>query len=346
MAKIVHLSEANTSDFKEKFRHAVQSARLNFLFGAGASAPSIEVAGNIEAKVDGLVAKGQSQEAEQLAAHFLAKFVDVTRELQSENESGANLENLELYRGFLQSVEHILVARQNTLLLRQATVFTTNYDLYLERASDAFPNLILNDGFDRRPNLSGVHLLRPEKLFDSTFHTGRRYEYRAELPSLNLLKLHGSLSWGPTEDGYRFQAWDTVEVEANSLVGGEEACKSILDSAGVILPNLAKHQKTTLEEIYYEQLRVFSNELDVENCLLIAFGFSFSDRHIAELLKRALRNPTLWLIIPCYLQSDIARLDALFDGFHNVSVIAPQNDGEFDFSWLNNLLSSVVNGFV
>tara|TARA_R110000803_G_scaffold141005_3_gene207531 strand:- start:2206 stop:3246 length:1041 start_codon:yes stop_codon:yes gene_type:complete len=346
MAEIIQISADKNSDFVEKLRNAVQSARLNFLFGAGASAPTIAVVGDVEILIDKLVGEGKSKEAAKLAADFLAGFVGVTKELQSAIKSPDISANLELYRGFLQAVERILVARQNTLLLRQATVFTTNYDLYVERASDFFPNLILNDGFDRRPNLAGIHMLRPERLFDSTFHTGRRYEYRAELPSLNLIKLHGSLSWAATENGYRFQAWNTASIEALALIGGDEENQSILNSAGVVLPNVTKHQKTTLEEIYYEQLRVFSNELDVENCLLIAFGFSFSDRHLTEILKRSLRNPTLWLVVPCFLRAEVEKLDELFNGFHNVTIIEPESDAEFDFSWLNGLLSSIVDGSI
>jgi len=98
----------------------------------------------------------------------------------------------------------------------------------------------------------------------------------------------------------------------------------------------------TLEETYYEQLRIFANELDVENCLLISFGFSFSDHHITTLLKRALRNPTLWLIIPCFLLSDVERLSDTFSGFHNVTILKPQIDGDLDFAWMNNLLRQIT----
>jgi len=343
MADIIELTQANTSAFLDKLRDAVQSARLNFLMGAGASAPTIKMVGDVEAQIDALTGDGNIKEATKVAAEFLAGFTDVTKELQAGDEGEEVAQNLAEYVGFLNAIESTLVERQNSLLVRQATIFSTNYDLYLERASDFLPNLILNDGFDRRPSLSGRIRFRSEKFFDSVFHTGRRYEYRAELPSINLVELHGFLSWQPTETGFEFQNWDTSAVDAAALIGGDDSDHAIVSSAGVILPSLAKHQLATLEETYYEQLRIFANELDVENCLLISFGFSFSDRHITTLLKRALRNPTLWLVIPCYFLDDAERIEQTFAGFHNVSILKPSTHGEFNFSWLNVLLARLTN---
>lgn len=40
---------------------------------------------------------------------------------------------------------------------------------------------------------------------------------------------------------------------------------------------------------------MYSNELEKQNTLLIAFGFSFRDEHILEITRRSLINPSLLL---------------------------------------------------
>jgi hypothetical protein len=340
MARIVEFdSELDGKTFKVKLRDAIQSARLNFLFGAGASAPALTVAGHIEAEIDAHLQAGETAEADLVASKFLASFRKTTNELQTATESGDVSDKLSEYRQFLEALETILVNRHNTLLLRQCTIFTTNYDVFTERASDFLPNLILNDGFDRRPSLTTAPKLRPEHFFDSTFHTGRRYDYRVELPSINLVKLHGSLTWRPDVDGFYFQEWNTDDIETSILL---EAFDDIVNSAGVVLPNLNKYRTTLLESVYYEQLRIFANELEIENCLLFAFGFSFSDIHIREILLRSLRNPTLWLVIPCYKMSEVSKMQKLFSGFLNVTILKPSKDDQFDFKWLIGLLTNGV----
>ena len=43
-------------------------------------------------------------------------------------------------------------------------------------------------------------------------------------------------------------------------------------------------------------LRIYANSLELENSLLIVFGFSFSDEHVREVTVRALRNATLKVV--------------------------------------------------
>ena len=40
-------------------------------------------------------------------------------------------------------------------LLKQVNVFTTNYDVFIEDALENFDSVSLNDGFDRKPSLTG-----------------------------------------------------------------------------------------------------------------------------------------------------------------------------------------------
>jgi len=93
-----------------------------------------------------------------------------------------------------------------------------------------------------------------------------------------------------------------------------------------------------MESNYYELLRIYANELDRENALLIAFGFSFGDEHILSITRRALKNPTLRLLVFAYDEPARDTFLALFEGHHNVEVIAPTAGetiafGDFNAAW-------------
>src|SRR5206468_743191 len=84
----------------------------------------------------------------------------------------------------------ILLKRKVTLLNKEVNVFTTNIDIFLEKALDEL-DLEFNDGFNGRfkPlfSLSNFKICR--------FKKSLYFDKSAELPVFNLMKLHGSLSW-------------------------------------------------------------------------------------------------------------------------------------------------------
>ena len=64
--------------------------------------------------------------------------------------------------------------------------------------------------------------------------------------------------------------------------------------------DFAKFSDTLLNKNYYEMLRLFSNELEKENALLVVNGFSFRDEHILDLVKRSMVNPSLKILLFLY----------------------------------------------
>jgi hypothetical protein len=101
-----------------------------------------------------------------------------------------------------------------------------------------------------------------------------------------------------------------------------------IDQYAVVLPQTAKFRTTVMDRTYYVLLRIYTNQLDRENELLVSFGFSFGDEHILAITKRALKNPTLKLIAFAFNDKDRVSLEGLFGGFNNVDVLAP-DDGAF-----------------
>lgn len=323
--------------FTDALFRMLQSSHLHFVLGAGASAPAVKVAGDIETEIAKLARAGKREEARQKTLDFLGSFVAPMVGLLAAEPPKAVAAKISDYKRLILAIDAILAARATSLLPRQASIFTTNYDLFIERAAEECTSIILNDGFNRVPNLKNEHKFAPERLFDATHHTGNHYDYTAELPSINLVKLHGSMTWHQKGHDVIFKPLAFEEFKLEVDLGITKA----LDALAIVLPTLDKFEQTTIQRIYYDLLRIFANVMERENSLVIAFGFSFRDEHILEIVKRALRNPTLQLVMCCYATEEIAEQEERFASFNNVTLLVPQQTGSLDFARFNALLASI-----
>ncbi|MFE8100855.1 SIR2 family protein [Brenneria goodwinii] len=328
---------------REYFERVFQSANINFLIGSGASLPAIRVLGDIEAQLEEHVRSGNDLAYFQHAGDFLSSVWQATdtllaRALPDKPHSQPTVDNVVItrayYSTFLHALEMILIRRRTGLLPRRVNLFTTNYDLFIEDAAVRNFNIILNDGFSRRGNLYGVSLFDPASFYHTTHATGNLYNYSVELPTINLIKLHGSLSWLKYENDLYYQI-PPIKPEFFST---HHALSNWVLSHTLILPRKDKFRETLLENIYYDLLRSYSNELDKEGSLLVVFGFSFADEHIETLTKKALRNTTLKIIIFAY--DETARLAFLdmFRDYSNVEVVYTPGK-ELGFNKMNEIIN-------
>jgi hypothetical protein len=318
----------------------LQSGNLNFLIGSGGSFPAIKTAGNIEAEINDLLAANKEDEANKKCFEFIRTISNTNSRLLSIGFDANVTKVKKRYIKFLSTVDRILFTRKNILLARQANIFTTNYDLFLEHAASAIPGIVLNDGFDRS-SLMKPAMFAPERYFDRTYRSGTFYRHQIEIPTINLIKLHGSLSWRQHSNSVVFDPTPvpmlTAAEQSNSTKINEFLTKHFL-----ILPNLRKFHATLMERVYYDLLRLFSRSLDQQNVVLLVFGFSFSDEHILDLTRRALRNPTSHLIVFAYNQSSADDYKTKFAEQRNVTVICPDPATVIDFPRLNEILASIL----
>ena len=111
----------------------------------------------------------------------------------------------------------------------------------------------------------------------------------------------------------------------------------------IVNPAKRKFEETVLEQSYYDLLRIYANELDRNNSLLLVFGFSFADEHILELTKRAIRsNPKLIVLISCHTRGDAAWYRSLFPNADNVYLLVPKEDKEIGLGELTEVLRCVA----
>jgi hypothetical protein len=260
------------------------------------------------------------------------------RLLDTKNDADARV-LIKSYARFAGTLNRILLKRRSTLLGKQVNLFTTNVDMAPELALELL-EIDTNDGFagKLRPrlDLGGYSTLR--------FRQGARFEYRSEIPTVNLFKLHGSAGWrGETDEIYfdhRLEllqdvksAFDAAKPSLLSIAGSSDVDTAKLQSAAagkpfgadaaafadaylklqIVNPEKTKFASTVLNKTYYELIRRFANELEKENSALLVHGFSFRDEHLLDLvLRAAATNPTLQIIVFCYSRGSQAEISALF----------------------------------
>jgi hypothetical protein len=343
-----------------RINEIIQDCNLNFLLGSGLSCPYLQTLGNIEALLTQLAENHQdSTKAELIRASLYKKYFDEAlgknlKILQSDIEANEVLAN---YCNFLKILNEILLKRKSTILGKEANIFTTNVDIFLEKAFEAL-SLECNDGFSGRfrPTFSLNNFKK------SQFKKSLHYDNVSEIPVFNLVKLHGALTWQLDENGQivfspQLDWLRAAEGKCGNLINcikveNEDTIEKLLMKAQdleidksvqifmdeyekllIVNPTKEKFRLTILNQNYYELLRIYSNELEKENTVLFVMGFSFADEHIRDVTLRAANsNPTLMIYIMAHTKKAKLEMEKRFEPKvvknSNVEILSPQDDLE------------------
>lgn len=270
----------------------------------------------------------------------------------------------EVFKNYQKLLENLinLLQRESYQKEKRINIFTTNYDLFFEKVADSLVGkyeFYFNDGssgnITKKLSMKNYH--------KKIYHTGIFDNFDREIPIINLFKLHGSVSWKcvndknnkpyeikveyfETEGNYPKNLIEKVsneEIEnAKETIKNNEDLKNkikkvkneLFEKFVLIFPEKNKFKNTLYQEFYYQNLRQLSYELEKQNSILIVFGFSFADEHIAEIVKRACNNPTLNIYIFCYslnTKNEILNNLKLEEFPSNIKTILPEDNGNIDF---------------
>ncbi len=313
----------------EELKNIVQDCNVNFLLGSGMSMPYLSTLGKIEQFLTELAQKKEKGEVtnEQekiIRVSLYKKFFDgaIVKNLDVLKESVDAKKVLDNYENFLVILNSILLNRKSSILNKQLNIFTTNVDIFLEKSLEN-TNVEYNDGFSGRFSPK-FNLTNFKKSF---YKTSLHYDNVSELPVFNLMKIHGSLTWDKREKedilfSSKLNIVDKIKsktITGNTLIDidDEETIDELITKANtktpdssvdefiveyeklaIVNPTKEKFRETVLNRNYYELLRIYSNELEKENTILIVAGFSFADEHIRDVTIRAANsNPTLKIYI-------------------------------------------------
>lgn len=293
------------------------SANINFLFGSGISKPYLPTLNNIEKDIND--AQTDENKAEKHKEYFEKVMLPNVNIIlnnfekekcfewenggwqEQENPEGNYQKVYDDYQNFLKTLAQLILDRKTTVVGKQVNIFTTNIDIFFERALEDL-ELHYNDGFLGKMN----PVFDLSNFKQSITQRSTHYDNRSEIPVFNLLKIHGSVNWkykgSEMENPNRkiYLSSDLSHFDKTKLLEkmGADFITEYKNKILVVNPEDAKFSETVLNKYYYELLRSYSSELERENSILFVIGFSMADQHIQEITKRAARsNPTLQIYI-------------------------------------------------
>lgn len=163
-------------------------------------------------------------------------------------------------------------------------IFTTNNDLFSETALDAL-NIHYINGFS-----GGLHRYFNPAIFNYTWSKRMDTSIDKYEPVENIVylyKIHGSVNWRETNDA------ENNYFEIEEVVPSETKA----DGSVLIYPTPTKQDKS-LGSPYVDLFREFQNKLLEPHSVLFVIGYSFSDRHVNDIIYRALAtNSTINVVI-------------------------------------------------
>lgn len=293
--------------FKKKVKELCNVKHLNFLFGAGTSSEAIPTMNAMKEALDLKIEKDESGLSElystlkkdnledmlnilyaqrfyqegvdedatqtQKLISFIQEFMFKSINVPFDTEKSTAL--LELYKTFYNKL-----ALRNKDLSR-INVFTTNNDLFNERALD-HSNINYNNGF-------GGGLERYFNPARFRYTHSKRVDLNMEKfePIDNMVylyKLHGSINWVQSEDNKGNPLFGIQEIP---LIAENKAKKQ----PALIYPTPLK-QNQSLGSPYADLIREFKDKLTLQNSVLFVIGYSFSDEHLNNIIYQALASNT------------------------------------------------------
>ncbi|WP_205737057.1 SIR2 family protein [Acetobacterium paludosum] len=156
-------------------------------------------------------------------------------------------------------------------------VFTTNYDLYNEKALDEL-GFFYNNGFTGTYNRK-FNPLCYNYAYVENMNLNKDIWQRIS-NFYNLYKIHGSITW--------------VNIDGQIY---EKDYNHIKPEDSILIYPIPLKDRTTLMTPYSDLFRSMQGALMNNNSLLITLGYSFADDHINRLILNALAVPTFRLVV-------------------------------------------------
>lgn len=307
------LQESTADDIKKKlFSFLDEDVNINIMLGSGCSTPAIKLMGqtfleyrnekgrkktrqneidnilkdfdqkykdnekNIELFISWLGHKIASEKNpgkyQKTRNELLKKLINSTKKPKSEDDGGGVLKT---YREFFRKIAEtrLDVSDNNDII----NVFTTNYDLFIERSLDAENYQYTNgftSGIEQKFSIREFHLRKVD--VDERY----RDKWSPIRPYFRVFKLHGSVNWEKAADEI---------IQINSY---EEIPE---DKETVIAPSDSKYADSQGTP-YSDLFREFGNLINKRNSVLFIDGYGFPDEHINHLLLQALKNNDFALV--------------------------------------------------
>ncbi|CIU93641.1 Uncharacterised protein [Streptococcus pneumoniae] len=383
----------------DQFLKDIQGKNVNFLIGSGASSgliPTLWIK-PIEKSFEELLTSKNYDENQRKVLYFIWFELWIRKTKIFDFNASNKVHNQ--YKRFVQNLIDFL-NNEGFDKPKRVNIFTSNYDTLFEMIFDKLSKenrlTYFNDGsrgfFKKFVSTENYHL--------KISHSGMSDSFQREIPTINLLKIHGSVTWinsnneievnlenkifeklcnssdkiinlitkfndnnVSTEDNLL----DPKKYEETLLFGSlteeklseelfrifekfsdeVESFYLLYKTFPVVNPTKEKFSDTVFQQHYYQLLRMLSFELEKNDSVLIVFGFSFSDEHILEIVRRSIVNPKLKIYVIAFNEGAKKQIkEKLGNLGGNIieylpSISSPDgNEVQGNFSYLNSLFDA------
>jgi len=210
----VRYREVN-QDFLSDLRKTLESTNINFLLGAGCSMPAFRTLGNLEElRVELEEKRGSLGENGDVIYRLIKAEIDrrffmgsIYRNVEyvKEGPEGDIQRTRAAYEEFCTAAIQTVANRESVDKPKQVTFFTSNYDLCMDLALDE-ADIPTNSAYLGRFS----RVVRQQTFGNRVFSNGIGLGYRTEIPSANLVKIHGCASW--RNDGKELTIDDSYQI--------------------------------------------------------------------------------------------------------------------------------------
>lgn len=178
------------------------------------------------------------------------------------------------HSAFINTVSHLVKTPS------KLNIVTTNYDTLIEDAAESIKYTVIDGfSFSHRPYFDS-DMFEWNMIKDVDHVKTNELEYKKNI--INLLKLHGSLTW----ERDKFGIMRKEKAEVNNPI--------------MIFPSSNKYMQS-YQDPYFELFTKFQELLKRPNTLLITSGFSFADNHISQMIIKAVQhNKGLSMLVTDY----------------------------------------------
>lgn len=323
----------------EKMKSMFSSSNINLLIGSAFSVPYLKTLADVEKRLSEAMQSGNKNEEFKIKKEFFLGSIEPIQKVDFYKN------DFIVKQDFIRSITDIVALRETSIVHKIINIFTTNYDNLIEKALEK-NHIDYFDGFSGRINPKFSTANYGKLICKQNGFQGRL----TEEVSVNLYKIHGSLYWKEEKDDIVF---DDFNERINNISAAKENQEDFLENyskLAIINPEKNKFNSTVMNSNYYDQIRMFANDMERQNAILLSFGFSFADEHILQIIDRALgTNPTLTLLLFPYCQEDLEKFNEIFESRNNVYCYykKQQDKGKIDnfiLENMNELLMEIYNG--
>lgn len=170
--------------------------------------------------------------------------------------------------------KHLRLLKSLSSLVKEEhklNIITTNYDTLIEDAATRIDYTVIDGfSFSQKPKFNS-NMFDWNVIKDVPNIKTKQNIYMKNV--VNLLKIHGSLTWEKSQSGKSIVRKDKRNVENPIMV----------------FPSSNKYAQS-YEEPYFDLFAKFQELLKQPNTLFITTGFSFSDNHISKMIISAIKG--------------------------------------------------------